>query len=1202
MFHDALIPVHDFLSRKRSSGNVPARPPEQARGMGGATVSLETLEDRNLLAFTPIGDPFQVDANLISSPESVAVAADAFGNYVVVWESHGFFGEENLTGRRYAADGTPLGDEFAIRDSSGAGRNPAVAMDADGDFIVVWHDFITDGIAEVRGSLFNREGIPVIQDFLIHTTATTGQVRVNPAVAMDADGNFVVAWENLSLDAILARRFFADGQANGSEFVIATDNAARLPAIDVDSTGNFIVVWQEEAFHTLDSFQILAQRFDGDGKALDQEPIFVGAALPTFGNSNPDVKLRDNGSYVVTWATNFYTDDEEPSTQVFVRRFGTDGQALGEAVQVNTQNSERTAFNGTRPKLALLPGGGFAVVFHNHVENQSSFHVFAREFDANGVADSPEFVVNTTLTTEHWGPAIALGSNGNGVIAWIEVNRSMENADVYARRMQGNAPPTTLGIEGIVVGEDSEDFHLLLEDYFDDFEDGPAGLTYTLVFVDPLAPFTASLKEDNTLVFQFFQDAWGGPHLVTIRATDSVDQFIEATFQVHVFPINDAPVLTGANELDAIHEDDFDNHGTLLLDILGEHVSDVDGFWFPGIAVTNVDNREGIWQYSTNAGETWTSFGAVSEEAALLLHASEGTRIRFRPNADFFGRPPGGVTFRAWDAYPQDSGFLADTRENGGTTRFSAEFATMTILVIGVNDAPTLDGSNDFDRIAQYDVENAGTLVADLIAGRAFDVDPDTELGIAVLGLDESEGSWEFSRDGGQSWQPFGEVGERNARLLAGNDLNRVRFVPRGAFVGAIAEGFLFVAWDQSTGEDGGIGDPFGDDGATAYGAQIGVARVFVLPRNTAPSIIAPDFQAGLVDSLIFIGQIRIDDPDAGDTPLEITIWVDSGTLTLARLEGLEFLNGDGVSDQAMKFLGTLPNINLALASVAYRGNPGFVGADALNIVVDDLSGWPSGTTDTRVVALAVRPRDEVPEGTITPIGPFIDGPQSFPNPRTPGMPVDTPSSNFPFVDTSAPGDPWTPGSNMTNGSRGGRDLGAGSMQFLNNADVADPITAFSFEPMDSPLHRRDGESRFGLAALQFRDAGVPKTIQQMLDTSGGWGMLLSQASAIGEGDDNVALVEKLLGDAATTTANMGGPQEEVDGGAIDALMSEMTEDGANAFAIGTKENDPRPPIAPRTVNGLSLNPSEGAVVVPLVLGAGASLRKRRRRKRSASS
>ncbi len=107
-----------------------------------------------------------------------------------------------------------------------------------------------------------------------------------------------------------------------------------------------------------------------------------------------------------------------------------------------------------------------------------------------------------------------------------------------------------------------------------------------------------------------------------------------------------------------------------------------------GIAVTAADGTNGVWQYSTNGGGSWTAFGTPSATAALLLAADADTRVRFVPDADWSGTVADGMTFRAWDQTSGTAGSYVDTTVNGGTTAFSSATATAGIAVLWVDQPP----------------------------------------------------------------------------------------------------------------------------------------------------------------------------------------------------------------------------------------------------------------------------------------------------------------------------------------------------------------------------------------------------------------------------------------------------------------------------------------------------------------------------------
>src|SRR5207253_2301718 len=93
-------------------------------------------------------------------------------------------------------------------------------------------------------------------DFQVNVTLNPTQSSVPdpPAVAMDAAGDFIVVWEKSAPAGssffydIVAQRFSAAGAREGSEFQVDSANngsigGGAVPAVAMDANGNATVVW-----------------------------------------------------------------------------------------------------------------------------------------------------------------------------------------------------------------------------------------------------------------------------------------------------------------------------------------------------------------------------------------------------------------------------------------------------------------------------------------------------------------------------------------------------------------------------------------------------------------------------------------------------------------------------------------------------------------------------------------------------------------------------------------------------------------------------------------------------------------------------------------------------------------------------------------------------------------------------------------------
>ena len=103
-------------------------------------------------------------------------------------------------GRRYDSAGTPLGDVFPISGTSLAALDPKVASDSAGNFVVTWSTSSvllgegggTDDNSAVRARLYDIGGVAVSAEFVVNEITTGLQCRARPSLA--DDGSFVVAF------------------------------------------------------------------------------------------------------------------------------------------------------------------------------------------------------------------------------------------------------------------------------------------------------------------------------------------------------------------------------------------------------------------------------------------------------------------------------------------------------------------------------------------------------------------------------------------------------------------------------------------------------------------------------------------------------------------------------------------------------------------------------------------------------------------------------------------------------------------------------------------------------------------------------------------------------------------------------------------------------------------------------------------------
>jgi subtilisin-like proprotein convertase family protein len=406
-----------------------ARPsPAAARARGRRSCGVEPLEPRTLLSLPPAGPEFRVNTSTAGQQHTVmenrAVASDAAGNFVVVWESDPtFLNNGALYGQRFNAAGVRQGGEFLIAPDTNTIRPADVAMDAGGNFVVVW----MDGLA-LYSQRFNAAAVAQGSARLIAT-----DVGFNTNVAMDADGDYVVTWEQLpdgfiwEHRGIFAQRFDAIGAPQGGYFQANTDTSVNHfnPGVAMSAGGDFVLTWQAESPvppGSLSQSVLQARMYSSQGNPRGDQ--FNLTAPQHVVSPAADVAMDAAGNAAVAWTEPSPTG---PSSDVHVRRFSPAVVPLG---------ADLLASGGTaiaiEPTIAMAANGTYVVTWMNRTQ------VMGQYVNAAGFKDGGEFLAYAPTTDVGWRAALSMDADGDFVV--VRTDSDGSQADVFARQFS-KAPP-----------------------------------------------------------------------------------------------------------------------------------------------------------------------------------------------------------------------------------------------------------------------------------------------------------------------------------------------------------------------------------------------------------------------------------------------------------------------------------------------------------------------------------------------------------------------------------------------------------------------------------------------------------------------------------------------------------------------------------------------------------------------------------------
>jgi hypothetical protein len=310
---------------------------------------------------------------------------------------------------------------------------------------------------------------------------------------------------------------------------------------------------------------------------------------------------------------------------------------------------------------------------------------------------------------------------------------------------------------------------------------------------------------------------------------------------ITVTSINDAPKLNPQSPSLTITEDDIDNTGISIAQLLENSVSDPDSDALSGIAIKRWGGNN-VWQYSIHGTQEWQTVPVDTQsEQAFLLGADD--HIRYIPNG--ICGETASFQFYAWD---QTNGLAAASIVSwdmlSDSNAFSKQSDTLYIDVKSLNDAPVLHiTEQEIDTITEDDLFNPGVAISTFInENTVTDADENNETvsrGIAIYWF-KGNGYLQYYAD--DKWILVGLVNQEKALLLNSN--RKIRYIPDNK-QGETAW-FHFYAWD---GTNEGQKVNISETGNTShFSATNAIAKIKVTDLNDAPELKILDFQLAAIN------------------------------------------------------------------------------------------------------------------------------------------------------------------------------------------------------------------------------------------------------------------------------------------------------------------------------------------------------------------
>jgi hypothetical protein len=375
--------IRRFFTLRESASAAGKAARNRTRGSRRSRPALESLEGRQLLS---LGAEMVLAVNTTTRNDQFRpdTASSATGSSVVVWTDTFSITDHDIRAQLFNTAGNKVGPEIAVSLSTLDEIQPKVAMDSHGNFVVSWTQLLPGGdtnvVAQRFGSGGSRQG-PVIP-------VGAGTFREHDSdVAMSAGGSFTVAYvreTNNNNPDVFAKQYDAFGNLLNVVSVAVTSKAETSPSIAMTPDGRFDVAW-EDAFSASDH-DIRMNTYSANGVLTNTFALAVGTTY----EFTPSVAVDNNGNSVTAWAVH-----GNGGSDIKARRVSASGIA-GPVLDIASTSD----YEGSPSVAMKRSGGSFVVAYESDFGSRAQ--VMVAEVSASDVvnpldAGQPRFAPAVTI-------------------------------------------------------------------------------------------------------------------------------------------------------------------------------------------------------------------------------------------------------------------------------------------------------------------------------------------------------------------------------------------------------------------------------------------------------------------------------------------------------------------------------------------------------------------------------------------------------------------------------------------------------------------------------------------------------------------------------------------------------------------------------------------------------------------------------------
>lgn len=394
-------------------------------------ISISILFLDNSVAFAQSANNFKKISTRFGQIGSPDITMNTKGKSVIVWQDKGSKTYE-IYKQTFQENGDPLGipervNHFRPNDQI----NPKVAIDNQGNYVIIWQSYKQDGSGSgIFGRKYIADNNQKFREFRINTYKRGDQSK--PVIAMNSAGNFVVAWVS-SIDGsaskrrIVAQRYNSFSEPIGKEIKISQHSRYKNdnPSIAIDESGNFSIVWQ--SIHKKD-WDIYAQVYSWDGVPISDTDILINTTTE-LDQTNPSIAIVNNNQFIIVWQNiSNHKVLSNIQNNINAQIIDTNSTKIGNELKV----TKPIFGHQSHPRLIESFSSNIYVVWQNFEQHtQKYWNISGKLIKSDGSDSSEQKIFNPLDNKWNKTPSISSDSNGNIGLVWVGLDDKKYRKNIY---------------------------------------------------------------------------------------------------------------------------------------------------------------------------------------------------------------------------------------------------------------------------------------------------------------------------------------------------------------------------------------------------------------------------------------------------------------------------------------------------------------------------------------------------------------------------------------------------------------------------------------------------------------------------------------------------------------------------------------------------------------------------------------------------